>query len=183
MTCFKTKVKTPTGVVEEGKSADYSFMPSERYWQSEELGIIPWPTCVIESGLSASLPRLREDVKWWFQRSNGEVRVVLVVIVNLLEDVTCVEKWQLKHPSRVNLGGVLPSESKNHPPVYRIPPDLQRPYIAQSATIMSDCVTGSFPIVLPYQTIFDRPSKKKKDILLTRKDFKQLSFTVPAKWP
>lgn len=181
MTCFKTNVKTPTGVVKEGKSADYSFIPAERYWRSEEQGTRLWPTCVIESGVAASLPRLREDVKWWFQRSKREVRMVLVVTVYPLDNITRVEKWQLRHPSCVNMGSVLPSESKAHPPVCHIPPDIQRPYIAQSATITSDGIDGSFPMVLPYQAMFDEPIKK--DIVLTKKDFKGLVFDAPPGWP
>lgn len=38
MTCFKTQAKTPTGIVKEGKSADYSFIPAVRYWRSEKQG-------------------------------------------------------------------------------------------------------------------------------------------------
>src|SRR5690606_3733419 len=36
-----------------------------------------WPTLVIEAGHSESLQRLRQDMHWWFEASNHQVKIIL----------------------------------------------------------------------------------------------------------
>jgi hypothetical protein len=38
---------------------------------------------VIEAGVSESMPRLRADAAWWFVNSNGAVKVVLPIKVDV----------------------------------------------------------------------------------------------------
>ena len=38
-----------------------------------------YPTLVIESGWSQTWPKLQEKARWWFDKSNGDVKIVLLV--------------------------------------------------------------------------------------------------------
>ncbi|KAJ5145936.1 uncharacterized protein N7515_000500 [Penicillium bovifimosum] len=51
----------------KGKQADQCFTPPCRSGSPRQP--VGWPTFVIETGLSESLPRLREDARWWFNNS------------------------------------------------------------------------------------------------------------------
>jgi hypothetical protein len=52
---------------------------------------------VIETGVSESFPRLREDAKWWLAASSGDVRIALVVSIKKAK--VEFEKWQLAPPN------------------------------------------------------------------------------------
>ncbi|KAH6982346.1 hypothetical protein BKA56DRAFT_585730 [Ilyonectria sp. MPI-CAGE-AT-0026] len=52
-----------------------------------------WPTLVIEAGDSATLPELREDVRWWFSTSDHQVKIVLLVKINYSARSIILEKW------------------------------------------------------------------------------------------
>lgn len=164
MACFKTKIPTPTGEIEEGKTADYSFVPHRRFQRYEETGETAWPTIVIESGLCASLSRLREDARWWLSRSQGEVRVVLVVTVYPGTRSLCVERWQLEQPPRF---GLFRRRHKEEPPTHRIPPDIQKPRLVQKTIIRKSTIEGE-DMVFPFEAIFDESAKGRDDILLSK---------------
>lgn len=70
------------------KEADSSFKnPVVRPRQSDR------PTLVIESGMSQSMPRLRQDAAWWMANSGGQVQIVLLIKVT--RDTRCmvIEKY------------------------------------------------------------------------------------------
>ncbi|PYH66861.1 uncharacterized protein BO88DRAFT_489600 [Aspergillus vadensis CBS 113365] len=52
-----------------------------------------WPHMVIESGVSGSLARLRQDVNWWIGCSGGEVLIVLLLVVECVERKLIIEKY------------------------------------------------------------------------------------------
>lgn len=164
MACFKTKVPTPTGQIEEGKTADYSFVPHKRFQRQQETGDMAWPTIVIESGLCASLPRLRQDAKWWLSRSQGEVRVVLVVTLYPGTRSLCVERWQLEQPP---LLGVFRRRHKGKPPTYRIAPSVQKPCLVQRTIIRRVSIEGE-DMVFPFEAIFDKSAKGKDDVVFSK---------------
>lgn len=166
MACFKTKVPTPYGKIEEGKTADYSFVPHRRFQRQEETGEMAWPTIVIESGLCASLSRLREDAKWWLSRSQGEVRVVLVVTLYPGTRSLCVERWQLEQPP---LLGLFRRRHKEKPPTFRVPPDIQKPCLIQKSIIRRVAIEGE-NMVFPFEAIFDKPAKGRDDIVFSKYD-------------
>lgn len=61
-----------------------------------------WPTLAIETGVTESLQRLREDANWSFHNSLGEVRIVLLVSIDRRRRKTVIEKWQLAPPGTPN---------------------------------------------------------------------------------
>lgn len=52
-----------------------------------------WPTLVIESGVSQSLPDLRNTIRWWFSASGHAVKIVLLVKLNRSSEEIIIEKW------------------------------------------------------------------------------------------
>jgi hypothetical protein len=75
----------------KGKQADQCFTPPCRRASPEQP--VSWPTFVIETGVLDSLPRLREDTRWWFNNSGREVRMVLVI--GIKQTKVEFELWQL----------------------------------------------------------------------------------------
>lgn len=143
---------TSTGEA-EGKMPDDCFFPLEKHGRDGN-----WPTLVVESGVFESLDRLREDAKWWFSRSYGDVRIVLVVVADKPGALLRVEKWQLM-PREVGLGGLKPEMGQQTV-------DIQRPVMAQSVTVSPDAVVeGESQIVLDFRAMFNRaPRGKETDV-------------------
>ncbi|KAJ9392871.1 hypothetical protein DTO063F5_8 [Paecilomyces variotii] len=81
----------------KAKEADESFHPGSRFGNGN--AAFPWPTLVIEIGNAQSLAKLREDVRWWFENSEGDVRIVLLMIVHQRSRTITLEKWQLAPPN------------------------------------------------------------------------------------
>lgn len=55
-----------------------------------------WPTLVIESGMTESLERLRQDARWWFRNSHSDVKYVLIISIQTGENrVIQLEKWEM----------------------------------------------------------------------------------------
>lgn len=170
MTCFRAGAETTVGGVEEGKSPDYSFLPLARFEKCAAGGQSPWPTMVIEAGSFESLPRLREEAKWWFHHSLGDVRFVLVLGVSRSRSMVYMEKWQLMHLK-------LDNPFSQTPPLIRQSPGLQHPFARQRVTLSCSSPSGDIPIMLPFEALFDRPSPgSEKDIHLRKEDLMTLAF-------
>ncbi|GCB27584.1 hypothetical protein AAWM_10469 [Aspergillus awamori] len=52
-----------------------------------------WPHCVIECGLSESLPHLRMAVDWWIGNSGGDVNLVLLLNISRARKTITIEKY------------------------------------------------------------------------------------------
>ncbi|ODM23269.1 hypothetical protein SI65_00858 [Aspergillus cristatus] len=126
---------------DKGKQPDDSFLPLTRQPHG-------WPTLVIESGIPESLPRLREDAKWWFETSAGAVRSVLVLGINTDTKTIEVEKWAFGH---------------THACPIRVP------YLVQSVTVSPRGIEGGAAVTIRFRELFGRPPKwddEERDILL-----------------
>jgi len=62
-------------------------------WPERE-GAGNWPTLVIESGHSETLPELHKDMQWWFQASNHEVKIVILAKFDDQQHHILLEKWE-----------------------------------------------------------------------------------------
>lgn len=72
------------------RQGDSSFKPiPERRHESDRA------TLVIECGLSQSLPDLRAAANWWLSNTQGQVRVVMVVSVDLQNKCVFLEIWKM----------------------------------------------------------------------------------------
>jgi len=54
-----------------------------------------YPTLVIEVGWSQTLEKLREKARWWFDKSIGDVKIVLLVKSSPGSNHIRIEKWKL----------------------------------------------------------------------------------------
>jgi hypothetical protein len=54
-----------------------------------------YPTLVIEAGWSQTLQKLREKARWWFDKSNIDVKIVLLVKSYPGRNHIRIEKWKL----------------------------------------------------------------------------------------
>ena len=54
-----------------------------------------YPTLVIEAGWSQTLQKLREKARWWFDKSEGDVKIVLLVKSSPGSNHIRIEKWKL----------------------------------------------------------------------------------------
>ncbi|CAI7623345.1 unnamed protein product [Penicillium glandicola] len=65
--------KTYRPAVGKGKEGDQAFVPPSRC--TTGIRNVGRPTLVVETGVSESLPHLRQDAKKWFADTDGEVRI------------------------------------------------------------------------------------------------------------
>ncbi|CAI7570042.1 unnamed protein product [Penicillium manginii] len=160
----------------KGKQADQAFLPPARC----PIGLPSsgWPTFVIETGVSESLNRLREDAKRWFVDSQGEVRIVIVISIKPAEVI--FEKWQLapnnapRPLTRVYLDS-LRAQSPNTPPLLPQPTPFQQPYSAQEVYVEPNRVIGA-PLNIPFVALYDRsPGQGEGDILIQMQDFRNIT--------
>ncbi len=56
-------------------------------------------TLVIEAGDSESLSALRGDMRWWFDKSHHEVKIVLLAKFNHCRHEILVERWEEEGPT------------------------------------------------------------------------------------
>lgn len=54
-----------------------------------------WPTLMVECGVSENIRELRADSNWWLTNSTGDVKIVMLVSVNLEGRTLAIEKRQL----------------------------------------------------------------------------------------
>ena len=167
------------GSKDKGKQGDQIFLPTTR--QPAGGQVVDWPTLVLEIGVWMSKAKLEEDVKWWFNHSEGRVRIVLVALVRR-QNVVVFEKWQLL-PSDVPgdvSRGYIASLGQQSPPLVVQAAASQRCYCVQEVTVDRNGVAGA-PMVLPFRALFDRdpdPSESKTDVAITAQDFREITATV-----
>ncbi|GFF26971.1 hypothetical protein IFM61606_09859 [Aspergillus udagawae] len=135
----------------KGKQPDGCLFPKARIQRDREA----WPTLVIEAGVAASLPRLREEARWWLRNSQGEVRIVLVLGIHRQRRTLIMEKWGQQDRTPINQR--------------QLPPQAEAPlqaYAAQTIEISSESISGA-PLVLPFEELLERPRQgKETDIVL-----------------
>lgn len=141
-----------------GKEGEQVFSPAQRWPSSDGLS---WPTVVIETGVSESLPKLVEDARWWFGSSEGQVRIV--ILISVTNRAVHIEKWQLAppdapHPLTRTYINTLRDIPINVPPSTRQPLSIQQPYSCAEIEITDHNVVGA-PLVIPFCALFDVPSR------------------------
>ncbi|GAQ09903.1 hypothetical protein ALT_7224 [Aspergillus lentulus] len=136
----------------KGKQPDGCLFPKARMRRDREA----WPTLVIEAGVTASLPRLREEARWWLRNSQGEVRMVLVLGIHRQRRTLIIEKWEQER---------APIQQHQHQPSYQPVASLPA-YAAQTTEISPESVSGA-PLVLSFEELLERPRQgREADIVL-----------------
>ncbi|KAI9038926.1 uncharacterized protein KD926_010140 [Aspergillus affinis] len=78
------------------KDGPYSKEPDESYLPVRRIpGRDPkWPTLVVEVGYSETRGRLRVDCRWWLGRSQGQVKIALLLSIDRDRPHILIEKWE-----------------------------------------------------------------------------------------
>ena len=75
---------------ESSKQLDQAFEPSLRM----NSGNSRWQTLLVETGTPQSLQGLRMNASWWLEESHGEVKIALLLILNIHARTIILEKWE-----------------------------------------------------------------------------------------
>ena len=145
---------------QSSKEGDSAYKPDPRNREDD------WPTIVFESGFSESLTKLRQDARWWLTNSQGDVRIVVTVLVRPEHKTLQVEKWCLAPPPRITRRNQDIPTRVQEILVTQNPP----PHIGGAATYT---VTGA-PLTLEFQEMLLRaPTPPESDVTFTTADFSQ----------
>ncbi|RAH50704.1 uncharacterized protein BO95DRAFT_159917 [Aspergillus brunneoviolaceus CBS 621.78] len=129
-----------------------------------------WPHFVIESGLSESLFRLRQDVNWWIANSGGSVLLVLLLKVSRSDQTLTIEKYfpqrQPVTRARVAAGGsgFIPQRiTKTVVKVGTTPPSVQGP-----------------PVVLEFNRVIGRQpvAPRERDVVFAHATLIELALMI-----
>jgi hypothetical protein len=163
----------------KGKGADQAFTPpSRQVTQGQTRG---WPTLVVEVGVSESMAKLRSDAKFWFNNSNGQTRIV--ILISAKRNRVTFEKWMLMPPNAPNPAppayvATLRSRPVHRPPLVNQPAANQQLYSAQEVVITPTGMTGA-PMILPFRGLFDRaPTANETDVTITAQNFREFVQTI-----
>jgi hypothetical protein len=130
--------------------------------------------------MSESHPKLEADAKWWFANSSGDVRVVLLIVLN--PTYVRFEKWQLISPNARPVTQAyidqLRANPAHSPPIVRQVPSYQHAYSAQEVTVTATTVTGA-PMTLPFTALYERPrGPNEGDVVITSQMFREIVASV-----
>ncbi|KAG0126010.1 hypothetical protein HOY82DRAFT_508786 [Tuber indicum] len=140
------------------KEGDSTFCPVELRSQGDS-----WPTLVIECGVSQCLTSLVHGSHWWFEKSFGDVKIVVLISVSMEERRLHVQKWE----------AVL----RPNPRITRANPRSHRvaPVITQEIDIVGNVVSGS-PLVLEFEKIMLRePGYGEADMIFNIQELRYLA--------
>ncbi|KAI0834759.1 hypothetical protein F5Y06DRAFT_300390 [Hypoxylon sp. FL0890] len=94
-----------------------------------------WPTLVIEAGDSETLEELRNDMRWWFNASNHQVKIVLLAKFDDHQDPNQIilEKWvEVQAPPRQ---GAVTTRAFTQAAIWLVPDRSQLITIIQNPSI------------------------------------------------
>lgn len=145
-TCWASTITYRATTNNMGKQPDDCFLPLSRQPSSQQP--LNWPTLVIETGVSESLPKFREDARWWFENSSGSVRTVIILGIKNASKSIQLEKRQLMYPS-LSTSSII-NEMLSIPFPVQPPAASQCLYAVQTLTITPTAVSGDVPLVLHF---------------------------------
>lgn len=164
----------------KGKQGDQIFLPPSRCPSPGQPA--GWPTFAIETGVSESLPRLREDAKWWLHASDGAVRIVLVV--GIRRSCVTFEKWQLAPPNaprpltRQYIDSLRSQGSPRPILALQLGP-TQQPYSAREVEVVSELDSKGIhgaPMIFEFDALYDNSAGPgQTDVILDRQDFADIT--------
>ncbi len=136
-----------------------------------------WPTLVVEAGDSESLLALRGDMRWWFDKSHHEVKIVLLAKYDHHRHEILVERWEEERPTP--RPGATTTRASARSPL--------EPVLQQAITIVRDTTTNppSYNVargalVLKFELLFLRsPGPGERDVVIS---IPELQIYAEAVW-
>lgn len=144
-----------------GKQPDHQLVPTSRLPPPGQRQVAPVaPTLVIETGVSESLEKLRWDAGWWLTNTNGGVKIVLVVSIDLVQTRKVqLEKWEMVGHMTRTRQSVAPQA-------------VQTIYITQNNA-------NGGPLVLEFADLMSRPpTPPERDVVIQAADLIRCFHTV-----
>ena len=127
------------------KEADSSFFPG----RAPGPGVpIPWPSFVLEVGVSESTPQLRTDARWWYSNSSQQTQLVVLISADTSTHDADIEIWTPVINSRA---GVTTRGRSTH--------ILQ---CTKSAKLRNGVVSGD-ALELDFQMVMGRPPQNPQE--------------------
>lgn len=143
------------------KKPDNSVRPKERPSTPES-----WPSLVMEVGISTASAKLQTDAQWWITESEGDVKTVLVTIVNLKKPEIIIQKWE-------------PLAIKQDSSEFKATPTLQLQVVMSKPEGQSEVTVENGPLVLSFENLLLRhPVNDEGDLVFTDDDLKDLAERV-----
>jgi hypothetical protein len=151
----------------------------------ERVGKGNWPTLVIESGHSQTLPELHKGMQWWFQASNHQVKIVILAKFNDQQHHILLEKWEEEISSPQ--GAITRSRAVT---ILQQNGNILTPVKRQSITITRDETTNPVSynvtrgaLVLGFRLLFLRdPGPQEGDFILNFQDLPLYAENVWAEY-
>jgi len=135
---------------------------------------LDWPTLVFEVGVSETLRKLRNDVRWWLANSQGRVKIVLLFKIDRVARTIHIEKWECRP--------VTPTYAlrSNRPPV-QVPTQIQTVDIDANGVVTGSPPATTPPLVLHFQNILLRqPVPPEQDVIYTAQNLQRLANGIWA---
>ena len=127
-------------------------------------GIQDWPNLMIEVGYSEPLSQLHLDAKWWLVASNGQTRMVIIILVSTNPNSLHIEVWEM-HAN--------PNRRSPRSPV-NIPTMSYALDIDGAGTVNSP--NGS--LTIPYTVLFDNPHPNAQDIVFNKAELSTIAVHI-----
>jgi len=149
------------------KQANIAWEP----W-SPRHGAADWPSVIIECGVSQSRDRLEVEANWWFENSDGQVKIVLVISYSEEMKKIHFQQWELV---------TVPDSyvSPGQPTATRTAPTIMREFDLTLG------VPSRASLMLNFESVFLRPPAQGKgqregDITFSQEDLEEYATHV---WP
>ncbi|KAL1960578.1 hypothetical protein VTO42DRAFT_7157 [Malbranchea cinnamomea] len=140
---FRTYLVSKGSALVEYKEPDLSLRP--RNLPPGRSG--KWPTLVVETGYTESHRRLDNDARWWIQKSNGRVKVVITVKVSRTK--VTIKRYGRLGRTRASILQIVTMARRGQQPIH---------------------ITGS-PLRIPFHDVFLRePVGNQGDFVYTQSE-------------
>jgi len=159
-----------TGTSTTSKEADGAFKPGTlRPYEMD------WPTLVLEVGVSESLPKLRNDARWWLSNSGGSVNIVLIFHINQGAKSILIERWETTSALTSRPITRSTARSNGNQPPAQIPTEMQ------AITVDPNGVITGAPLTLDFHQIFLRQANPPEhNMVFTAQDLRDWSDSIWA---
>jgi hypothetical protein len=132
-----------------------------------------WPTLVVETGASESLAQLRGDMRWWFDASDHQVKIVLLAKFDHSRSLIQLEKWE-EEPQGARPGALTTRSASTPTPALQ-----QEITITRNATSPPSYNVARGALVLSFKLLFLRdPGPGEGDIVFTIPDLEHYAEGV-----
>ncbi|KAJ5942009.1 hypothetical protein N7516_002177 [Penicillium verrucosum] len=133
------------------KEGDTTFFPGREPAAGAPM---PWPSLVLEVGISESVPQLRTDARWWYSNSNHQTKLVVIISAKPNSRDADIEIW-----TEVVNQSVVPTTRGRETHVLEC---------TRSATLRDGVVSGNV-LIIDFQTLMGRPPQnpQETDLQLT----------------